>query len=662
MVRQTQPPEADRSDDLETTSQLPCLDVAAYEEQLARSGRSAESFDAGAAPDPQGPVPVLPPADKLQDIEAWITAQDARSQAYERTVEELQRARTEAAARAENLAIELGVAQQAIHTALCRANDAERAALDRTASARAAESNAELLQHELAETRRELAASLQRRGAADGELRQLHDTLAVREQTHTDLQQRHEALMHERNGFSVRVAQLLERAQSHAWRRGFWECLWQEQDEKLAELSAQCRRTESEWTRLRSDLDRRSSDLAEREAIIARLRTQDATQHAALEELGATRARELTEVRAIGETLAVEFKTLEEKHRASLEALSNREAELAAARRAQAELGEKLTRLEGSAAAHSVRAAEAEGLVGPLGEALERQTDAAQRAGELLQARERELSEVRGRVGALEGRLEAALQQLGEQGARSQASEAQRASSGASLASEERQRTLEQEAAVQRERVLQLQSELAAARSAVSEAESARQSHEKELAQLRETQQREATRTAALEKEQRDLALELERTRGALDERDLQVRRLERYATSSAQVLDRIHADVQRVAAPRAPGGQDSEYQASLVPMDDDAAPAVPLGRRTVIGREPANDLCIPDSSVSRRHAAITIGPNGAFIEDLRSINGVKLNHRRVGIAQLSDGDLIELGTKAFRFTTGRGTPRAESA
>jgi len=194
MVRQAQPPEADTSDDLENTSELPCLDLTAYGEQVVSDGSPAEFFHPDPEADAGGSLPVLPAADTLQDIEAWITAQDARSQAYQRSLAELRRARTEAHARAENLAIELRVAQQALHTALCRANDGERVAIDKTADARAAQSRAEQLQHELAEARRQLAGGQQHLSAGDGELYQLRAALAVREQAHTDLHQRHEAL------------------------------------------------------------------------------------------------------------------------------------------------------------------------------------------------------------------------------------------------------------------------------------------------------------------------------------------------------------------------------------------------------------------------------------------------------------------------------------
>jgi pSer/pThr/pTyr-binding forkhead associated (FHA) protein len=48
----------------------------------------------------------------------------------------------------------------------------------------------------------------------------------------------------------------------------------------------------------------------------------------------------------------------------------------------------------------------------------------------------------------------------------------------------------------------------------------------------------------------------------------------------------------------------------------------------------------------------VTIGPKGAFIEDIRSVNGVTVNRQRIRHARLADGDVIELGLRRFRFTT----------
>ena len=219
--------------------------------------------------------------------------------------------------------------------------------------------------------------------------------------------------------------------------------------------------------------------------------------------------------------------------------------------------------------------------------------------------------------------------------------------------SHDRLANFEREAVHQSERVANLQAELTEAKTLAEQAEATRRLAENELELVRNELQRETERAATLDDTQRKLALELERTRGALDEREIQLRRLERYASSTSQVLSRIRVGIERDSNPASseilefPDGA-----ATLIPLDDNDAPALPLARRTTIGRAPESDLCLTDSSVSRRHAIVTIGPKGAFIEDVHSVNGVTVNRRRVRHARIVDGDVIELGLRRFRFTT----------
>jgi hypothetical protein len=99
------------------------------------------------------------------------------------------------------------------------------------------------------------------------------------------------------------------------------------------------------------------------------------------------------------------------------------------------------------------------------------------------------------------------------------------------------------------------------------------------------------------------------------------------------------------------------------------ASPAPPSGCRlvwgeheigleegeNVLGRDPGIHGSIPDSSISRRHARITIRGGTATLEDLESKNGTWLREQRVtGPTLLSDGDAIRLGLVGLIF---RGAP-----
>ncbi|HSS65910.1 MAG TPA: FHA domain-containing protein [Gammaproteobacteria bacterium] len=77
------------------------------------------------------------------------------------------------------------------------------------------------------------------------------------------------------------------------------------------------------------------------------------------------------------------------------------------------------------------------------------------------------------------------------------------------------------------------------------------------------------------------------------------------------------------------------------------------------IGRHSDNDLTIRDASISRQHAEIHRRRNGSFtITDLDSVNGVFVNQKKIDSVTLTDGDLIEIGDKSFRFRMkGQGEP-----
>jgi hypothetical protein len=64
-----------------------------------------------------------------------------------------------------------------------------------------------------------------------------------------------------------------------------------------------------------------------------------------------------------------------------------------------------------------------------------------------------------------------------------------------------------------------------------------------------------------------------------------------------------------------------------------------------LIGRDPASTICLDATGVSRRHARIVVGSNGAKLEDLESKNGTIVNDDVViGSVVLHDGDRIHVG------------------
>jgi uncharacterized RDD family membrane protein YckC len=77
----------------------------------------------------------------------------------------------------------------------------------------------------------------------------------------------------------------------------------------------------------------------------------------------------------------------------------------------------------------------------------------------------------------------------------------------------------------------------------------------------------------------------------------------------------------------------------------------ISLSRSLVsIGRDPSNDLVLPDAMVSRRHAVIEFRASQYFLRDCNSSNGSLVNGDRVSERNLRDGDLVAIGTARILF------------
>jgi chromosome segregation ATPase len=156
-----------------------------------------------------------------------------------------------------------------------------------------------------------------------------------------------------------------------------------------------------------------------------------------------------------------------------------------------------------------------------------------------------------------------------------------------------------------------------------------------------------------LTEENRSLRAALDRTRGALEEREFILRRLERGESTDASAAGRIQPD--------AAGATASEYTVDLIRIDGSHDKAHALGRRTRIGRAPGCELHIESSSVSRHHALVLTHSRDVIIEDLHSTNGVIVNGRKVARQLLTDGDILTIGEAQFRLRIKPGPRQPEA-
>jgi chromosome segregation ATPase len=234
--------------------------------------------------------------------------------------------------------------------------------------------------------------------------------------------------------------------------------------------------------------------------------------------------------------------------------------------------------------------------------------------------------------------------------------------------SEEARRTLELLAAAERkqaelmQQVTELQSETQSADQEMmvlmAHLQEARRPIQSIQADVKRLTDELAAKTLSFEEQVEDnkkLRATLERTRGALEEREFLIRRLERAESNNANALGRIQTSMERLGAavpPTPPVGSppQPEMVAELIRMDGDRPVTHLLGRRTRIGRATTCELQIDSSSVSRHHALVLVGSRDVIIEDLNSTNGVIVNGRKISRQLLRDGDAVTIGEIQFRF------------
>jgi chromosome segregation ATPase len=500
----------------------------------------------------------------------------------------------------------------------------------------------------------------------------------------------------------TRSTEYFERLRSREWQRGVWDGMWRDVDAELAEAQATIARNERQNEKDAAASAALLDDLAASHRAIEELKAAAEAQAEAMRALAEAReqaVRTLSEareqdmralseaherdMRILSEARAHEVRALEnsaaelqgriEELLQQIEALSDaarmtdkilagREQELATARSATATLEAELRSLTSTAAAHVARIAELESVTINVGHALQAQTATAESAMAAAEASSKQVRAQQTKLADLEAALAALSGAAGERTRAAEAAQSALAEQQAELAvARERLAAFEQASGTQASRIDELERELARALKIAEQGDAPRRALELELSRVRSDLASQSERIAPLEARSLELALELEKARGILEERERQLRRLERQAAISAQVGGRIRSGLEtgvRVSEPevreRTPTGS-----AALVPLGGEGKAAIILSRRTTIGRAQDNDLCIENSTVSRHHALVISSSHGAFIVDMNSANGVRVNSRPVGQARLTEGDIVSLGEVQYRFT---GRARSQSS
>jgi chromosome segregation ATPase len=628
MVQQVKHPDEPAAH-LGKPGELLSLDVASYAEGLGSGNENGDPSEVRASDTSWDEsrthtLAELSPIETLREIEAWFAAQDVRTRTNNRVLAELKAARADAEARADNLALELEVAQKALHTALCRANDAERADFAATIDklhTDLAERDAAIAQLKAEHTAlstafEELTATRSREQQSSAGSQE--EVLGAAETLATEMQAPEEPY---RSGIESVTAREAELAESRVARTAVGETLRtvhtndSDHAARVAELEALASDLSHALEAQNEATKRANASSETRERDLANERSRASALEAQLQ----AAMRHASDLSAAAQSAETELKT-------HLEQLAATQARLANFEREATYQSEWLANLQVELAHAEVLADQAEASRRPVEHELGRVRTELQHETEranTLDATQREL--------AL--KLERGRTKLQRETERANALD-----------------TTQQELALELGRV---RNELQREKERANTLDATQRGLGLKLERARIELQRETERADVLNATQRQVALELERTRGGPEEWEFQPQVLERDANSSAQALSRSKVGIARGNSnPLSETLGFPDDGATLVPLDDSDAPAVLLGRHTTIGRARESDLCLRHSSVSRRHAVVTIEPNGAFIEDLRSVNGVTVNGQRIRHARVTDGDVIELGVTRFRFTS----------
>jgi pSer/pThr/pTyr-binding forkhead associated (FHA) protein len=104
-----------------------------------------------------------------------------------------------------------------------------------------------------------------------------------------------------------------------------------------------------------------------------------------------------------------------------------------------------------------------------------------------------------------------------------------------------------------------------------------------------------------------------------------------------------------------------------LISRDGKVLTRITLGQRSLLGRSEHNDVCLPSPYLSRHHAVIVGTPEGYYVVDLNSANGLLHNGRKVERAILCDQDIVTIGPFRMKvqipewLAHGNAFPNAES-
>jgi FHA domain-containing protein len=598
-----------KESDLDRTDKLPILQGVIIEDDVAddavrmdaTSVLPSAAVTAGQSSQPEFSRPPgvdLPSlAESVRSVEERIARQNAEYEALSRLYEKSRDSELAAMARTNALTSDLAALQTTLAVEQHRSREMDRTSQENQAAAEAARTRAE-------EALRESARH-------QSEARTLRDSLAAREAT----------LAQSLHSLGERDAQLNALQREHAQTVPALEA--------RSQASAQL---EAELESVRSHAQALTLELQSAQQAVAALTAQRAHGET---ELAATR-RELGSATSRAESYLETLRTRDWRRGFDQNLIREWDQKIDAAQAGQGIVQAERDRLEQASASLSRKLAEQEAVIAQMQNAAAADAAAlAKKAQELEDAR-RARTELTARIVGLESDRERLRNELSSRDQALSETHTQ----------VEQIAQLEAEAETHEQEMTVLMAHLTEARRPIQsiQADVKRLSDELVLKNLSIDQLTEDNRT---------LRASLERTRGALEEREFLIRRLERSESNNANVLGRIQTSIERLGSTPAPPAAVpvlvAECSAELIRIDGQHGTVYPLVRRTRIGRATGCEVHIDSNSVSRHHALLLKGTRDLIIEDLNSTNGVVVNGRKVSRQLLNNGDLVAIGDVQFR-------------
>jgi len=630
--------------DLDRTDRLPILDGTLFDHDVEDDAVPLDRTAVLAGPPaaaPSSPGDFVRPsavdlpslAESVRSVEERISRQNAEFEALTRAYERSRDSETAATARAGALAADLAAARSALESEHGRLRELERVLTDRSEATETARARVQEALRESERLQGESRTLKDALASRDATVAQVLHSLGERDAQLAALQAEHARVVPVLEATSKSSTQLdadLRNARAQADAR---TAELQASRETLAALNLRFERSESDVKAARSELGAAKTQAG---SYLELLRTREWRQgfdqnlfRELDAQVGAANAGQGA-LESERNRLQTQVAALESKLAAQSEAIDKLQAAAAANTATLAQQTDELRQAKEIRARLSAQIAEADA--------------ETTRLTEELVARDRALVEANERGGA-DGRRLAELQQA------AQLREVEQATQMAQLRSEQAAQILrlQSEAEAQEQEMAVLMAHLQEARRPI-------QSIEADVKRLSEELAAKSAAFAASEEENRTLRSTLERTRGALEEREFLIRRLERSESNNANVLGRLQTSIERLGAPpgaaaaAAAAAPTADWSAELIRTDGERPVTHVLSRRTRIGRAAGCELQIEAGSVSRHHALILVGPREAIIEDLNSTNGVFVNGRKVSRQPLGDGDAVTIGEIQFRY------------